>query len=206
MAFVRNTLRKSRQQIPHRPKQGSSIEENCREHKHAALSTRRHPTTPASFAARATLERMPKPNVPWKYIVDECFFAMGQAIGMRTTVDYDAVIFMRDHYRAKFLAAMNAFGNRWAQDRQNVTGVATDVWRARCSPCRRSKLHRPRVGEKGRRRRRAVLQAPLAPGRQIWGPLLRRGAVTHRRLLVHGRRRLGESARREAACDRRSCE
>lgn len=59
-----------------------------------------------------------------EYIVDECFFAMGQAIGMRTTVDYDAVIFMRDHYRAKFLAAMQAFGNRWAQDRQNVTGVA----------------------------------------------------------------------------------
>ena len=59
-----------------------------------------------------------------EYIVDECFFAMGQAIGMRTTVDYDAVVFMRDHYRAKFLAAMKTFGNRWAQDRQNVTGVA----------------------------------------------------------------------------------
>jgi hypothetical protein len=59
-----------------------------------------------------------------EYIVDECFFAMGQAIGMRTTVDYDAVIFMRDHYRAKFLAAMKVFGNRWAQDRENVTSVA----------------------------------------------------------------------------------
>jgi hypothetical protein len=59
-----------------------------------------------------------------EYIVDDCFFAMGQAIGMRMTVDYDAVIFMRDHYRAKFLSAMRAFGNRWAQDRQNVTGVA----------------------------------------------------------------------------------
>lgn len=59
-----------------------------------------------------------------EYIVDECLFAMGQAIGMRMTVDYDAVVFIRDHYRAKFLSAMHAFGNRWEQDRQNVTGVA----------------------------------------------------------------------------------
>lgn len=58
------------------------------------------------------------------FVVDECFFAMGQAIGMRMTVDYDAVVFMREHYRAKFLSAMKAFGNRWEQDRQNVTSVA----------------------------------------------------------------------------------
>lgn len=58
------------------------------------------------------------------FIVDECFFAMGQAIAMRMTVDYDAVVFMREHYRAKFLAAMKSFGNRWSQDRQNVTSVA----------------------------------------------------------------------------------
>jgi len=59
-----------------------------------------------------------------EFVVDECFFAVGQAIGMRMTVDYDAVVFLRGHYRAKFLAAMKAFGNRWSQDRQNVTGVA----------------------------------------------------------------------------------
>ena len=59
-----------------------------------------------------------------EYIVDDCFFTVGQVIGMRMTVDYDAVIWWRDHYRAKFLAAMQAFGNRWLQDRQNVTGVA----------------------------------------------------------------------------------
>jgi hypothetical protein len=57
-------------------------------------------------------------------VVDECFLATGQAVGMRMTLDYDAVLFLRDHYRAKFLAAMNAFGNRWAQDRHNVTSVA----------------------------------------------------------------------------------
>ena len=57
-------------------------------------------------------------------ILDDCFFALGQAIGMRMTVDYDAVMFIRDHFRVRFLAAMRAFGNRWSQDRQNVTGVA----------------------------------------------------------------------------------
>lgn len=59
-----------------------------------------------------------------EYIVDECFFTVGQVVGMRTTVDYEAVVWWRDHYRARFLAAMKAFGNRWAQDRANVTGVA----------------------------------------------------------------------------------
>jgi len=59
-----------------------------------------------------------------EYVVDECFFTVGQVVGMRTTVDYDAVVWWRDHYRAKFLAAMTTFGNRWAQDRANVTGVA----------------------------------------------------------------------------------
>jgi len=57
-------------------------------------------------------------------ILDDCFFALGQAIGMRMTVDYDAVMFIRNHFRVRFLAAMGAFGNRWSQDRQNVTGVA----------------------------------------------------------------------------------
>lgn len=59
-----------------------------------------------------------------EYILDDCFFALGQAIGMRTTIDYDAVAFIRDHFRARFLGAMGTFGNRWGQDRQNVTAVA----------------------------------------------------------------------------------
>jgi hypothetical protein len=59
-----------------------------------------------------------------EYVVDDCFFTVGQVVGMRTTVDYEAVIWWRDHYRAKFLSAMKAFGNRWLQDRANVTSVA----------------------------------------------------------------------------------
>jgi DNA polymerase II large subunit len=59
-----------------------------------------------------------------EYIVDDCFFTVGQVVGMRTTVDWEAVVWWRDHYRQKFLAAMMAFGNRWLQDRSNVTSVA----------------------------------------------------------------------------------
>lgn len=59
-----------------------------------------------------------------EYVVDDCFFTVGQVVGMRTTVDYEAVIWWRDHYREKFLAAMMAFGNRWMEDRANVTSVA----------------------------------------------------------------------------------
>ena len=59
-----------------------------------------------------------------EYVVDDCFFTVGQVVGMRTTLEYEAVVWWREHYRAKFLAAMKAFGNRWVQDRANVTGVA----------------------------------------------------------------------------------
>ena len=82
----------------------------------AYLSSREHFGPPSDTADE--LERMVD------YIVDDCFFSVGQAIGMRTTVDYEAIIWWRDHYRVKFLNAMRAFGDRWLQDRQNVTGVA----------------------------------------------------------------------------------
>ncbi len=59
-----------------------------------------------------------------EFIVDDCFFAVGQAIGMRKTMEYDAVVWLHDHFRAKFLNAMTEFGNRWMTDRDNVTAVA----------------------------------------------------------------------------------
>lgn len=58
-----------------------------------------------------------------EYVLADCFFAVGQTIGMRTTVDYDAVVWWHDHFRSKFLAAMRRHGNRWLQDREDVTGV-----------------------------------------------------------------------------------
>ena len=58
-----------------------------------------------------------------EYVLSDCFFAVGQTIGMRTTVDYEAVVWWHDHFRAKFLAAIRRHGNRWLQDREAVTGV-----------------------------------------------------------------------------------
>lgn len=58
-----------------------------------------------------------------EYVLGDCFFAVGQTVGMRTTVDYDAVVWWHDHFRTKFLAAMRRHGNRWLQDRHNVTAV-----------------------------------------------------------------------------------
>ena len=58
-----------------------------------------------------------------EYVVADCFFAVGQTLGMRMTVDYDAVVWWHDHFRSKFLAAMRRHGDRWLQDRESVTGV-----------------------------------------------------------------------------------
>jgi hypothetical protein len=58
-----------------------------------------------------------------EYVLADCFFAVGQTVGMRMTVDFEAVVWWRDHFRARFLAAMDRLGNRWLQDRQNVTAV-----------------------------------------------------------------------------------
>lgn len=58
-----------------------------------------------------------------EHILDDCFFTVGQAVGMRMTADYEAIVWWRDHFRPKFIAAMTSFGNRWLVDRDNVTAV-----------------------------------------------------------------------------------
>ena len=58
-----------------------------------------------------------------RYVLADCFFAVGQTVGMRMTVEYEAVVWWHDHFRARFLAALNRHGNRWLQDRENVTAV-----------------------------------------------------------------------------------
>ncbi|MXZ73349.1 MAG: hypothetical protein F4Z04_17845 [Acidobacteria bacterium] len=58
-----------------------------------------------------------------EYVLSDCFFTVGQAIGMRMTVDHEAVVWWRDHFRSKFLSAMRRHGNRWLEDRENVTAV-----------------------------------------------------------------------------------
>lgn len=57
-----------------------------------------------------------------EYIVADCFFAVGQTIGLRTTVDYEAVVWWHDHYRNTFLEALRR-GNDWRQAREGVTAV-----------------------------------------------------------------------------------
>ena len=57
------------------------------------------------------------------YILDDCFFSVGQAVGDRKEVEHSAVMWWRDRYREKFLRAMQAFGNTWMIDRHRVTAV-----------------------------------------------------------------------------------
>ncbi len=95
--------------------------------------TSRLPSTEASTASAASVGAGMVPAEPAtegqalekavEYVLGDCFFAVGQTIGMRMTVDYDAVVWWHDHFHAKFLAAMRRQGNRWLQDRENVTAV-----------------------------------------------------------------------------------
>ena len=57
------------------------------------------------------------------YIVNECFFAVGQAVGTAKALDAEAVRWWRRHYRTRFLGAMARFGNRWTLDRDKVSAV-----------------------------------------------------------------------------------
>ena len=65
-----------------------------------------------------------------EYVLGDCFFAVGQTIGMRMTVDYEAVVWWHDHFRAKFLAAMQRQGNRWLQDRRECDSRWAGCWRS----------------------------------------------------------------------------
>ena len=81
-------------------------------------------TTPAGVPDRTGVHDIAEHERVVEVIITDCLFALGQAVGMRTTVDYEAVVWLHDHFRAKFLVAMGEFGNRWLTDRQNVTAVA----------------------------------------------------------------------------------
>ena len=57
------------------------------------------------------------------YVLNDCFFAVGQAVGTQKSLDFDAIQWWRTRYRAFFLHAMTANGNSWLRDRQRVTAV-----------------------------------------------------------------------------------
>jgi hypothetical protein len=63
------------------------------------------------------------PEQEVEYILDDCFYAVGQAVGTRKQLDFDAIVWWRDRYRHKFLQAMRQLGNAWTRDRRRVLAV-----------------------------------------------------------------------------------
>jgi hypothetical protein len=63
------------------------------------------------------------PSEEVDYILHDCLFAVGQAVGAHAHMDYDAVAWLRGRYRERFLFAMTARGNSWMKDRDRVTAV-----------------------------------------------------------------------------------
>jgi hypothetical protein len=57
------------------------------------------------------------------YILNDCFFAVGQAVGTRKALDFEVIPWWRARYRAFFLHAMTANGNSWLKDRDRVMAV-----------------------------------------------------------------------------------
>lgn len=89
-------------------------------------TTRQHPlgSSPVSPVAPA---RAPQSSAALEQaldaIFDDVFLSIGQAVGLRASFDYEAVLWVRNHFRPKFLTAMRHMGNRWLEDRSRVTAV-----------------------------------------------------------------------------------
>jgi len=57
------------------------------------------------------------------YILNDCLFAVGQAVGTAKPVDMSAIRWWRTRYRDAFLHVMTVNGNAWSLDRRRVTAV-----------------------------------------------------------------------------------
>ena len=57
------------------------------------------------------------------YILNDCFLAVGQAIGKGRRLDADTIVWWHDRYRDAFLRAMLRTNNSWRADRHRVTAV-----------------------------------------------------------------------------------
>ena len=57
------------------------------------------------------------------YIVHDCLFAVGEAVGDEKQLDYEAIVWLRDRYREKFLRVMTEDGSSWDEDRERVLAV-----------------------------------------------------------------------------------
>jgi hypothetical protein len=65
---------------------------------------------------------MPEQEV--EYILDDCFLAVGGAIGDRKQLDPAAIVWWRDRYRDRFLHAITGSMNSWVEDRVRVLAVS----------------------------------------------------------------------------------
>lgn len=55
--------------------------------------------------------------------VHECLFSIGQSVGRGKGLDYNAVTWLRDRYRQRFLHAIAVDGHSWIADRERVMAV-----------------------------------------------------------------------------------
>ena len=56
-------------------------------------------------------------------ILQDCFFAVGQAVGTDIQLDPEAALWWRDRYHKKFKDALRLRGNSWDLDRPRVMAV-----------------------------------------------------------------------------------
>jgi hypothetical protein len=57
-------------------------------------------------------------------ILDDCFFAVGQSISGLDDVEYDAIVWLHDRYRSRFLRMITALPHVWPQDRDRLMAVS----------------------------------------------------------------------------------
>ncbi len=63
------------------------------------------------------------PQTEVNYILADCFFAVGRAIGTRKRLEHEAVIWWRQRYRQQFFHALAVLGNSWSADRERLARV-----------------------------------------------------------------------------------
>lgn len=58
------------------------------------------------------------------FILNDCFLAIGEAVSAQKQMDYEAVVWWRDRYRAKFLQTLRDCSCAWPDDRRRLMAVS----------------------------------------------------------------------------------
>ena len=74
------------------------------------------------------------------YVLADCSFAVGQTVGMRTTVDYEAIVWWHNHFRTKFLAAVRRPWRPVAAGPGECNRGRVDAGGTRGAPCGRPRI------------------------------------------------------------------